>query len=95
MTELAGRSCAIVFAGAHFNYADPYLTVFDVTDKTASTVIYNLELELLAERNADWSLVNWTGAGAYSDIIATDVADGVDVYFIDSNFNMLGRIAVR
>ena len=95
LTELAGRSCAIVFAGAHFNYADPYLTVFDVTDKTASTVIYNLELELLAERNADWSLVNWTAAGAYSDIIATDVADGVDVYFIDSNFNMLGRIAVR
>jgi hypothetical protein len=95
LAEMGGRSYAAVMAGAHFNYHDPSLIIYDVTDKAAAQAIYNLELGTLAERNADWSLVNWTGAGAYSDVLAVPTATGVEIYFVDANFNMIGRLSVK
>ena len=95
LAEMGGRSYAAVMAGAHFNYNDPSLIIYDVTDKAAAQAIYNLELGTLAERNADWSLVNWTGAGAYSDVLAVPTATGVEIYFVDANFNMIGRLSVK
>lgn len=93
--DFAGRSYAAVMAGAHWNYHDPWVILYDVTDKAAAQAIYNLELGTLAERNADWSLVNWTDAGAYSDVLAVPTATGVEIYFVDANFNMIGRLSVK
>lgn len=95
LAEMAGRSYVAAFVGAHFNYADPYIQVYDVTDKTAAQTIYTLDLGTIAERNDDWSLVNWTGVGAYSDIIAVAAESGVNLYYVDANFNMVGCITIR
>ena len=95
LAEMAGRSYVAAFVGAHFNYADPYIQVYDVTDKAAAQTIYTFDLGTIAERNADWSLVNWTGVGAYSDIIAVSAEAGVNLYYVDANFNMVGCITIR
>lgn len=95
LAEMAGRSCVITMVGAHFSYADPYLVVYDVTNIEAATQLFKLDLGTLAERNDDWSLVNWSGVGAYADIITVQTESGVNVYFIDANFNMMGCITVK
>ena len=95
LATYGGRDYAVVFSGAHFNYADPYFILYDVTDKTAAQAIYSLDLGVYAERNEDWSLVNWTGAGAHSDVLAVSTGSDVKLYFADGNFNMIGCIAIK
>lgn len=95
LAELNGRSYALVMSGAFFNYHDPQINFYDVTDKTAVQNIYNFDLGYYAERNDDWSLVNWTGAAIRSDVLAVPTAEGVKVFFIDANFNMIGCVTVQ
>ena len=95
VADMAGRSYVAAFVGAHFSYADPYIKVYDVTDITAAQTIYTFDLGTIAERNADWSLVNWTGVGAYSDVIAVSTESGINLYYIDANFNMVGCVTIR
>lgn len=91
----ADSDYAIVMSGAHFNYADPYITLYDVTDRSAAKEIYKLDIGQFAERNDDWSLVNWTGTGAHCDVLTIATDSEVEVYFVDGNFNMIGRVSVR
>lgn len=93
--SFGGADYAILMSGAHFNYADPYLLLCDITDKTAAKTIYKLDLGQFAERNEDWSLVNWTGAGAHSDVLVVETEAGFNVYFADGNFNMIGCVAIQ
>lgn len=95
LATYGGRDYAVVLSGAHFNYADPYFILYDVTDKTAAQAIYSLDLGTYAQRNEDWSLVNWTGAGAHSDVLAVSTGSDVRLYFADGNFNMIGCIAIK
>lgn len=95
LATYGGRDYAVVLSGAHFNYADPYFILYDVTDKTAAQAIYSLDLGTYAQRNEDWSLVNWTGAGAHSDVLAVSTDSDVKLYFADGNFNMIGCITIK
>ena len=79
----------------YIKYVGGHIQVYDVTDKAAAQTIYTFDLGTIAERNADWSLVNWTGVGAYSDIIAVSAEAGVNLYYVDANFNMGGCITIR
>jgi hypothetical protein len=95
---IGGKDYALVMAGAFFNYADPYLLLFDVTDKSAATQLYKLDLGMFAARNADWSLVNYVNGateGAHSDVLVNATANGINMYFADANFNMIGCVTIK
>lgn len=95
LAEMNGRSYVLVMAGAFFNYHDPQINIYDVTDMASVKNIYNFDLGYYADRNDDWSLVNWTGAAIRSDVLAISTANGVKVFFIDANFNMLGCVTIQ
>lgn len=95
LADFGGRSYAAVMAGAFFNYHDPWVVLYDVTDKAAAQNIYNFDLGTIAQRNPDWSLINWTGVGAYSDVLSVASDTHADVYFVDTNFNMIGCITIK
>lgn len=95
LAELNGRSYVLVMAGAFFSWHDPQINIYDVTDEAAAVNIYNFELGKYAERNDDWSLVNWTGAAIRSDLLVVHTESGVKVFFVDANFNMLGCVTIQ
>lgn len=89
------QTYAALLAGAHFPWADPVLMIYDMTDYATPVLFYSKNLGDYAERNDDWSLVNWTGAGAYGDVLVDVTEACVAVYFVDANFNMVGCITIK
>lgn len=89
------QNYAALLAGAHFTWADPCLLLYDVTDVNAPVQFYVKDLGAFAQRNDDWSLVNWTGAGAYGDVLVDVTETEVAVYFVDANFNMIGKFTIQ
>ena len=98
LLTVGGVNYAVVMTGAFFNYADPYLLILDVTDKTAVKQLAKIDCGMFAERNADWSLVNYVDggtAGAHNDLLLVATESGIKMYFADSNFNMVGCINIK
>lgn len=90
-----GRKYLAYVMGCHFGYDNTDVVLLDVTDPANATGIYDFSCEMYVTRNDDWSNADWTGAGAYSDIVLSAEEDGVSIWYADSNFNIIGCHTVK
>ena len=85
-----GKEYAAITASCHFNYDATDVFVLDVTNKTAAEKVFAVDCDGLVDRDADWANLDWTGAGASSDVLLVPTDDALLVYFVDVNFNIIG-----
>ncbi len=85
-----GKEYAAVVAGCHFNYDATDVWVLDVTNKTAAEKVFTVNCDNMVERNSDWANLDWTGYGAFSDVLLIPANDALMVYYIDVNYNIIG-----
>lgn len=90
-----GRKYLAYVMGCHFNYDNTDVVLLDVTDPANATLVYQFDCQMYVTRNDDWSNADWTGAGAYSDVVLSAEEDGVAIWYADSNFNIIGCHTVK
>lgn len=90
-----GRKYLAYVMGCHFGYDNTDVVLLDVTDPANATLVYQFDGEMYVTRNDDWSNADWTGAGAYSDVVLSAEEDGVAIWYADSNFNIIGCHTVK
>lgn len=90
-----GRKYLAYVMGCHFGYDNTDVVLLDVTAPANAALVYQFDGEMYVTRNDDWSNADWTGAGAYSDIVLSAEEDGVAIWYADSNFNIIGCHTVK
>ncbi len=94
-TEFKGKKYIAYTQGAHFNYSSPALVILDATDPDSAEVVMKYSFDNLVKRDENWANTNWTGTGAFSDVLLTTTGNTMHAYFIDTNFNVLGCIEIQ
>lgn len=86
---------AAICAGCHFNYDDADAILLNVNDPAAAQHIYTYAGTPDVDRADDWTNLNWTGGGSYSDILLATSEDTLLMVYVDSNYGAMSCVAVK
>lgn len=88
--EWKGKKYAAIVKGCHFNYDATDVVLLDITNPAAATEVYAIDCDGMVNRAEDWSNLDWTDAGAHSDVLLAPTDDALLIYYVDANFNVIG-----
>ena len=85
-----GKEYAAIIASCHFHYDATDVILLDVTDPAAAEKVFAVDCDSLVDRDEDWANLDWTEAGASSDVVLVPTDEALMIYFMDVNFNIIG-----
>ena len=85
-----GKKYAAIVKGCHFEYDATDVVLLDITNPAAATEVYAIDCDGMVNRAEDWSNLDWTDAGAHSDVLLVPTDDALLIYYVDANFNLIG-----
>ena len=94
-TEWNGHKYAAICMSCHFNYDDADAVLLNVDDPAAAQHVYTYSGTPDVERAEDWTNLNWTGLGTYSDILIYPTDDALIMIYIDGNYGAMSCVAVK
>ena len=94
-TEWNGHKYAAICMSCHFNYDDADAVLLNVDDPAAAQHVYTYSGTPDVERAEDWTNLNWTGLGTYSDILIYPTEDALMMLYIDGNYGAMSCVAVK
>ncbi len=87
--KVGNKEYLATLASCHFNYDSTNIIVLDITDKNAVTEFY--EYDCWGEANwVDNVNQDWTGAGTFADVCISEQDGGIELYYIDVNYGIVG-----
>ena len=67
----------------------------DSTSPAEAKDVYAIDCDGMVHRADDWSNLDWTDAGSYSDVLLVPTDDALLIYYVDANFNVIGCTQYR
>jgi hypothetical protein len=93
--EWNGHKYAAICMSCHFNYDDADAVLLNVDDPAAAQHVYTYSGTPDVERAEDWTNLNWTGLGTYSDVLLVPNGDSLLMVYVDSNYGALACVAIK
>ena len=90
-----GKKYAAIVKGCHFNYDATDVVLLDITNPAEAKDVYAIDCDGMVHRADDWSNLDWTDAGSYSDVLLVPTDDALLIYYVDANFNVIGCTQYR
>lgn len=84
------KKYAAILRGAHFTWCNPVVILLDVTTPSAANKVFDFSCANFVHRDESWANLDWTGVGAYSDVLLVPTEDALLMYYVDANFNVIG-----
>ena len=93
--EWNGHKYAAICMSCHFNYDDADAVLLNVDDPAAAQHVYTYSGTPDVERAEDWTNLNWTGLGTYSDILIYPTDDAFVMIYIDGNYGAMSCVVIK
>lgn len=93
--DFKGKKYAAIVKGCHFDYDATDVVLLDVTDPTKAEEVMIVDCDSWVDRSEAWANLDWTGAGAYSDVLLVPGENELNMFFVDANFNVIGSVMYK
>lgn len=93
--EWKGNKYAAILKGCHFNYDDAEMLLLNVNNPAAAELVYEYSGTYDVTRSDAWANLDWTGSGAYSDILLVPTEDALLMVGVDSNYGTLTCVTIE
>ncbi|MGN1211907.1 MAG: BACON domain-containing protein [Candidatus Cryptobacteroides sp.] len=88
--EWNGKKYAAIVKGCHFNYDATDVVLLDVTSPASAQEVFAVDCDGMVSRSESWDNLDWTGVGAYSDVLLVPSEEALYIFYVDANFNVIG-----
>lgn len=93
--DFNGKKYAAIVKGCHFAYDATDVVLLDVTDMANVSEVMAVDCDSWVNRAEDWSNLDWTDAGAFSDVLLVPGEKELYMFFVDANFNVIGAVMYK
>ena len=93
--EWKNNKYAAILKGCHFNYDDAEMLLLNVNNPAAAELVYEYSGTYDVTRSDAWANLDWTGKGAYSDILLVPTENALLMVGVDSNFGTVTCVSIQ